>query len=39
MNLQGVKMQEEYGQYNANINRATDLRGNMPFANTKHVQR
>ena len=39
LNLQGTKMEEEYGYNNININKATDLRGNAPHMNTKHIRK
>ena len=38
INLQGHRMEEDHFT-RANINRATDLRGNVPYANTKHASR
>jgi hypothetical protein len=38
MDLQGVKVKEERRQSGTNINTASDLRGIVPFANTKHTQ-
>lgn len=38
INLQGVKLEEDHFS-RANINRATDLRGNVPHVNTKHTRK
>ena len=39
INLKGERMDEDYSHHNININRATDLRGNMPHTKTKHVRK